>query len=76
MHVPLPHASQFNAPLAPTQDYSVNNSTIQIHHHRVTQGLRVQTGKVLSKLRQHPLPPLHQWRSQDLFVGTVEKQAI
>ena len=51
-------------------------STIQIHHHRMTQGLRVQTGKVLSKLCQHPLLPLHQWKSQDLFVGTVEKQAI
>ena len=42
----------------------------------MTQGLKAQTGKVLNKLHQHPLPPLHQRKSQDLFVGTVEKQAI
>ena len=48
--------------------------TIQIHHLRMTPGLKVQTGKALSKYHQHHLPPLHQWKSQDLFVGTVVKQ--
>ena len=48
--------------------------TIQVCHLRVTPGLKVQTGKALSRLHQHHLPPLHQWKSQDLLVGTVEKQ--
>ena len=48
--------------------------TIQIHHLCMTPGLKVQTGKALSRLHQHHLLPLHQWKSQDLFVGTVEKQ--
>ena len=51
-------------------------STLQIHHHRVTQGQRVQIGKVLSRCHQHSLPPLHQKKNQDLFVGTVGKQDI
>ena len=50
--------------------------TIQIHHLCVTPGLKVQTGKALSKLHWHRLLPLQQWKSQDLFVGTVEKQDI
>ena len=48
--------------------------TIQIHHLHVTPGLKVQTGKVLSKLHQHHLLPLRQWQNQDLFIVTVEKQ--
>ena len=48
--------------------------TIQIRHLCVTSGLKVQTGKALSRLHQHHLPPLCQWESQDLFVGTVDKQ--
>ena len=118
MHVPLPHASQFNIPPTPyVNQMAVNQhmgtqpalilpristgptklqppaktpssqvpsniqpsnclllmhcrhslkiilSTIQLHHLRVKQGLKVQTGKVLSKLHQHPLLPLHQWKS-------------
>ena len=48
--------------------------TIQIYHPCLTSGLKVQTGKALSRLHQHHLLPLCQQESQDLFVGTVEKQ--
>ena len=48
--------------------------TIQIHHPRVRPGLKVQTDKALSRVHQHHLPPRRQRESQDLFVGTVEKQ--
>ena len=60
-----------DVPPAPTKTILL---TIQIHHLHVTSGLKVQTGKALSRLHQHHLPPPHQWESQDLFVGTVEKQ--
>ena len=41
--------------------------TIQIHHPHVRPGLKVQTGKELSRVHQrHPLPR-HQWESQDLW---------
>ena len=69
----LPQQLPFvDTPLAPTQKTIL--LTIQIRHPHVTLGLKVQTGKALSRLHQHHLPPLHQWESQDLFVGTVEKQ--
>ena len=57
----------------PTQDYSVNNTASPSLHDTRSKSTNRQ---VLSKLHQHPPPPLHQWKSQDLFVGTVEKQSI
>ena len=47
--------------------------TIQICHPCVRPGLKVQTGKALSRVHQHHLPPQHQRESQDLFIGTVKK---
>ena len=46
---------------------------IQIHHPRVRPGLKLQTGKALSRVHLYHPPPRLQWESQDLFVGAVEK---
>ena len=60
-----------NAPLAPTQDYSADNTDSPS-----TRDFRSKSAnrQALSRLYQHHLPPQHQRESQDLFVGTVEKQ--
>ena len=86
MHIWLPHAPQPNVPPTPyVNQMAVNqhmgtqptpipprSSTGPLH---LTQGPKVKTDKVSNKHHHHP-PPLHQLINQDLFVGTVERQAI
>ena len=62
-----------DAPPTPTLDSFVKNTALPSSCDKRS---KVKMGRVSNKLHQHHLPPLHQQKSQGLFVGTVEKQAI